>query len=183
MVPAGGAPAGAALPVAAAPQEEDHNNVYPSIRKLPLLGVTYADLYRRTKIDEVVFESLTQQYELAKVQEAKDTPSVKVLDNARVPEKKSFPPRLLIMAAGALFSFFLSAAWLWATAAWTEIDASDPRKVFGQELMAGLKGDFQKSRVWAGKSKGTPSWDLHTRPNDRELQHREPELNVAANDK
>lgn len=166
----------------AAPHD-DSNSVYPSIRKLPLLGVTYADLYRRTKIDEVVFESLTQEYELAKVQEAKDTPSVKVLDNARVPEKKSFPPRLLIMAAGALFSFFLSVAWLWATAAWTEIDASDPRKVFGRELMAGLKGHFRKSRVWPGKSKGTPSWDLHTRPDDRELQHREPELNVAANDK
>ena len=48
----------------------DDNSLYPSIRKLPLLGVTYADLYRRTKIEETVYELLTQQYELAKVQEA-----------------------------------------------------------------------------------------------------------------
>src|SRR5580700_1242907 len=51
------------------------NSLYPSIRKLPLLGVTYADLYRRTKIEETVYELLTQQYELAKVQEAKEIPS------------------------------------------------------------------------------------------------------------
>jgi uncharacterized protein involved in exopolysaccharide biosynthesis len=38
--------------------------LYPSIRKLPLLGVGYADLYRRTKVQEAVFETLTQQYEL-----------------------------------------------------------------------------------------------------------------------
>src|SRR5208283_5859115 len=43
-------------------------SLYPSIRQLPLLGVTYADLYRQTKIEETVFELLTQQYELAKVQ-------------------------------------------------------------------------------------------------------------------
>src|SRR5208337_696813 len=47
------------------------DSLYPSIRKLPLLGVTYADLYRRTKIEEAVFENLTRQYELAKVEEAK----------------------------------------------------------------------------------------------------------------
>jgi capsule polysaccharide export protein KpsE/RkpR len=33
----------------------DDNSLYPSIRKLPLLGVTYADLYRRTKIEETVY--------------------------------------------------------------------------------------------------------------------------------
>ena len=52
-------------------------SVFPSIRKLPLLGVTYADLYRQTKVQEAVYETLTQEYELAKVQEAKEIPTVK----------------------------------------------------------------------------------------------------------
>src|ERR1700730_320882 len=60
------------------------DSLYPSIRKLPLLGVAYADLYRRTSVQEAVFEALTQQYELAKVQEAKETPDVKVLEDPRV---------------------------------------------------------------------------------------------------
>src|SRR5207249_1950491 len=54
------------------------DSLYPSIRKLPLLGVTYADLYRRTRVQEAVFESLTKEYELAKVQEVKEIPTVKV---------------------------------------------------------------------------------------------------------
>ena len=49
---------------------------FPPIRQLPLLGVAYADLYRREKTEEAVFETLTREYELAKVQEAKETPSV-----------------------------------------------------------------------------------------------------------
>src|SRR5207302_712190 len=55
---------------------------YPSIKRLPLLGVTYYDLYRRVKIQEAVFETLTKQYEVAKIQEAKEIPSVRVLDVA-----------------------------------------------------------------------------------------------------
>ena len=51
------------------------DSLYPSIRKLPLLGVTYADLYRKTRVQEAVFETLTQEYELAKVQEAKEIPT------------------------------------------------------------------------------------------------------------
>src|SRR5262249_31591305 len=47
---------------------------FPTIRNLPLLGAKYADHYRRAKIQETVFELLTEQYELAKVEEAKETP-------------------------------------------------------------------------------------------------------------
>ena len=70
---------------------------YPSMRKLPLLGAKYFDLYRESKIQENLYQLLTQQYELAKVEEAKSIPSVKVLDAAVVPTKKSYPPRTLIV--------------------------------------------------------------------------------------
>lgn len=110
------------------------DTVYPSIRKLPLLGVAYADLYRRTKVQEAVFEGLTQQYELAKVQEAKETPSVKVLDEARVPEKKSFPPRLLIVFLCTLLVFAGAAVFTLGQARWSEIDPQDPGKLFAMEV-------------------------------------------------
>ena len=63
---------------------------YPTLKNLPLLAVNYTDLYRRMQIQEAVYETLTQQFELAKVQEAKETPSVKVLDAASVPRKNLF---------------------------------------------------------------------------------------------
>lgn len=115
---------------------------YPSIRKLPLLGVTYADLYRQTKIQEKVYELLTQQYELAKVQEAKEIPSVKVLDAAVVPTKKSFPPRLLLTAIAGLLSLLASCAWLFAKRFWNGMDPQDPGRNFVLEIGTALRADL-----------------------------------------
>jgi capsule polysaccharide export protein KpsE/RkpR len=109
-------------------------SVFPSIRKLPLLGVTYADLYRQTKVQEAVYQTLTQQYELAKVEEAKEIPTVKVLDSADIPEKKSFPPRLLIMILGTALAFSLAITCVFAGAAWKATDASDPRKMLARDV-------------------------------------------------
>jgi uncharacterized protein involved in exopolysaccharide biosynthesis len=107
---------------------------YPSIRELPLLGVTWADLYRNSKIQETVFEVLTQQYELAKVDEAKETPSVKVLDPPVVPERKSFPPKgLITLFVGFLF-LGVAVIGLFFQSQWNETDANDPGKQFAQEV-------------------------------------------------
>jgi uncharacterized protein involved in exopolysaccharide biosynthesis len=114
------------------------DSLYPSIRKLPLLGVTYGDLYRQTKIQEVVYETLTQQYELAKVQEAKETPSVKVLDPARVPERKSFPPRLLIMFLCTFLAMAGSAVWVLGRERWEETDPKNPGKALATDVFQTL---------------------------------------------
>ena len=116
--------------------------LYPSIRKLPLLGVTYSDLYRRTKIQETLFELLTQQCELAKVQEAKETPSVKVLDEPFVPERKSFPPRMLIMFLFTLFALMISAIWILGRATWEELDPQHPGKLLAQDTFNTIKTDL-----------------------------------------
>jgi uncharacterized protein involved in exopolysaccharide biosynthesis len=128
---------------------------YPTIKSLPLLGAKYADFYRRAKIQETVFELLTGQYELAKVQEAKETPSVKVLDPARVPEKKSFPPRLVIMVLGTFLALALSVVWVLGSTRWEEVDPLDPRKVFTQEVVGTLKARMPwASRNGAGAESG-----------------------------
>jgi uncharacterized protein involved in exopolysaccharide biosynthesis len=113
----------------------DLGALYPSIRKLPLLGVSYADLYRRMKIQEAVYETLTREYELAKVEEVKETPSVQVLDPADVPERKSSPHRLIIMLVGTVLSFALGVAWVIGSAHWEEIEPGDPRKALVQEVL------------------------------------------------
>lgn len=112
---------------------------YPTIRSLPLLGAKYADYYRRAKIQETVFELLTEQYELAKIEEAKETPSVKVLDPAQVPEKKSFPPRLLIIFLGAFLVFSMSVVWVLGAEQWRVANPDDPRKILAKEVVATLQ--------------------------------------------
>jgi uncharacterized protein involved in exopolysaccharide biosynthesis len=113
--------------------------VYPSIRKLPLLGVTYADLFRHTKVEEAVFETLTQQYELAKVQEAKEVPSVKVLDPADVPEKKVFPPRTLLVLTGTFLALGLGVLWVLLSDRWAKTDPQDPGKLRVLEVVSSVK--------------------------------------------
>ena len=125
---------------------------FPSIRELPLLGVTYADLYRQTKVQEAVFETLTQQNELAKVQEAKETPSVKVIDPAEVAERRSYPPRLLITILGTCLSVAGAMSWIFLASNWREIDTQDPRKILAREVFQTAKvGMFRRSQNGSGR--------------------------------
>ena len=130
------------------------DSIYPSIRKLPLLGVMYADLYRRTKIQEVVLETLTKECEMAKVQEAKEIPTVKVLDVANIPDKKAFPPRLLIMFLGTLLGSCFGVLFVLGSASWNAVDPEDPRKRFAKEVWLDLKAYTPwASRNGAGTAK------------------------------
>ncbi len=143
-----------------------NTSMYPSIRKLPILGVRYADLYRNTKVEEATFETLTAEYELAKVQEVKETPSVKVLDPPSYPEKKSFPPRMLIVFLGSLAAMALGVFWILGTASWTEIDAGDPRKALILEISHTTRAHLP----W-GSSNGTGN--TQSEQEQQEILHRE----------
>jgi capsule polysaccharide export protein KpsE/RkpR len=120
--------------------------LYPSIRKLPLLGVEWADLFRRMKIQETVYELLNQQYELARIQEAKEIPRLNVIDPANLPEKKSWPPRTLLVAGLCIFSLVGAAVWIVGASRWEQIDNQDPRK----QLMVNIFESVSMSmhRVW-----------------------------------
>jgi uncharacterized protein involved in exopolysaccharide biosynthesis len=145
---------------ASAPQGQDA--LFPSIRRLPILGVTYADLYRRTRVQEAVFETLTKEYEMAKVQEVKEIPTVKVLDYPNIPEKRSFPPRLLILFLGMTLSFAAATTWVFGKTTWDQADSNDPRKQLAQEVFTTVKAaiphfsqngkgevtNAEKSRPW-----------------------------------
>lgn len=83
-----------------------------SFERAPSLGLSYARLTRDLMIREKVFELLTQQYELAKIQEAQEDISFQVLDPAIAPEKKSGPKRtrnvLLALLASTILGVLLT---------------------------------------------------------------------------
>ena len=91
---------------------------YPSLRQLPRLGSPYADLYRNLKINETVYEVLTQEYEVTRLQEARELPRVIVVDAPAPAEKRSGPPRLLIVLGGVLLSLAIGATCACAREAW-----------------------------------------------------------------
>lgn len=111
-----------------------------SMRTLPALGSRYADLYRETKILETVYEFLTQQFELAKIQEAKELPTVRVMDPALPPERKSGPLRVLLMGASVVVSLSLACSWLAGKTAWARIPLRDPRRLLLEEIKADIRG-------------------------------------------
>jgi uncharacterized protein involved in exopolysaccharide biosynthesis len=141
-------------------ESKEEGALYPSIRRLPVLGVTYADLFLQTKIQATVYELLTQQYETAKVQEAKEIPSVKVLDVAIVPTKKSFPPRTLITILGTMLSLAVAMSWVVAKTRWDAVDPSHPRKVFAAEVLTTMRSNLPHfSRNGTGAdSNGNSRW-------------------------
>jgi capsule polysaccharide export protein KpsE/RkpR len=136
--------------------ETGPDQLYPTIRQLPLLGVAWADLYREAKVQEAVFEILTKQYELAKVQEAKEIPSIKVLDNAAVPQKKSFPPRTTITIIGTFFTFMFAVVWTLGSALWKTIDPASEEKILATRIWKSITSPARKvfhSTKW-GRSIG-----------------------------
>jgi capsule polysaccharide export protein KpsE/RkpR len=116
---------------------------YPSIRKLPLLGVEWADLYRRVKVHETVWELLNQQYELARIREAKEIPTVNVVDPANIPEKKSFPPRFPITAVLTMLIVLGTAAYIIGARWWDDLGPEDSRRLFASSIQHDVHARFR----------------------------------------
>jgi len=151
---------------ASASKDLDPNDIYPAIRKLPLLGVKWADLYLQNKIQEKVYELLTAQYEVSKIEEAKETPSVQVYDLADIPEKKSWPPRLLLMALGAGLSFCIGVGLILGERAWRGLDFQDPRKEFVQRVARDVRFSGLSFAARVSKRFGRHSLHSSERDND-----------------
>ncbi len=67
--------------------------------QIPDVYAELANLMKNVEIHQAIYEFLLQQYEQAKIEEAKDTPTVQFLDRATPSEKKSFPKRGKIVIA------------------------------------------------------------------------------------
>ncbi|HEV2989502.1 MAG TPA: Wzz/FepE/Etk N-terminal domain-containing protein [Candidatus Angelobacter sp.] len=119
---------------------------YPSMRTLPALGYHYLDLYRRAKIQETLYEFLTQQYELARVQEAKELPIVRVLDDGNYPEKKVSPIRSLIVGLSVFVAFVLACSWVVAKHNWEQLSPRDSRRVLVAEASTEVRALMRK--IW-----------------------------------
>jgi len=82
------------------------------LARLPGLKNEGARLALDAEIQRRVFTMLTGQYEDARVQEMRDTPTITVLDRATPPELKSRPKRSVIVLISTLVALLLSAGWV-----------------------------------------------------------------------
>jgi uncharacterized protein involved in exopolysaccharide biosynthesis len=80
-----------------------------SSERVPAIGMEYLRKLRQLKYNETLYELLVKQYELAKLDEARDAVVIQVIDQAVPPERKSRPKRALIVLLSTGMALFLSA--------------------------------------------------------------------------
>jgi tyrosine-protein kinase Etk/Wzc len=88
--------------------DRPHDDLFLPLHSLPDIGIQYARLYRDVLLQEKLMEFLLPQYEQAKIQEAKDMPTVQVLDEAVIPIKRIKPKRAFFVLLWAAISLFVS---------------------------------------------------------------------------
>ena len=91
----------------------DRQDLFLRLDEVPGLGLQYVRLYREVLLQEKIMEFLLPQYEQAKIQEAKDTPTVQVLDEAVKPIRKHRPKRAMIVVFFGFLSFVFSAMYIY----------------------------------------------------------------------
>jgi uncharacterized protein involved in exopolysaccharide biosynthesis len=103
-----------------------HDPLMPTGR-MAQIGTDYAKQLRDLKFNEVLYGLLLQQYEAAKLDEAKDATTIQVIDRAVPPEKKVKPQRAMMIILGGIIGFFLSifAAFLMEYRERANVDPTD----------------------------------------------------------
>jgi uncharacterized protein involved in exopolysaccharide biosynthesis len=84
---------------------------------VPTASLEYVRRVRDVKYYDTIFNILAQQFELAKLDEAKEGALIQVVDPAHPPDRKSSPKRMMIMMAGTFFGFVIGTLFaIWQTA-------------------------------------------------------------------
>src|SRR6266851_4249119 len=108
---------------------------------VPEAGLDYVRKLRDMKYNETIFELLAKQFEIAKIDEARQGSVVQLVDKAIPPDKKSSPKRLLIVACSAIAGFVLAIFWVLFSEA-LRLARKDPRQ---REQLNTLTRSFGRS--------------------------------------
>lgn len=103
--------------------------------KVPAAELEYTRKVRQLRYHEALFEMLSKQYEVARIDEAKSPPLIQVVDRAIVMDKRAWPPRTLLILISGLLAFFLSSVYVLAQNTWGQI-ASEPENAKQLAILA-----------------------------------------------
>lgn len=101
---------------------DNNNSDQLPFTDVPEVGLRLAELTRELKVQETVWTLLNQQYYQEKIEEARNTPTVQVLDVATPPIRKSWPKRSILVLISGLFSFIISVFWAFGKEYFVRID-------------------------------------------------------------
>jgi len=87
---------------------KNDNNILPKFSEVPDLSIKLMRLQREVEIQSALYLFLSEKYEASKIQEARDTPTIQILDDANLPVKRYQPKRTLMVIGYSLIAFVLS---------------------------------------------------------------------------
>lgn len=94
---------------------------------IPEAGIEYIRKLRDVKYYETIAELIAKQFEMAKLDEAREGAIIQVSDVAVPPDKKSSPHRSLLVVLMTLIAFVIAVLWALSAARWRQT-LSDPVK-------------------------------------------------------
>jgi tyrosine-protein kinase Etk/Wzc len=125
-------------------------NIQIPTGRFPELGLEYLRRFREVKYREAVFELMARQFEMAKLDEARNALVIEVLDKASIPEKRSWPKRWMIISGGTLLGLMFGIVIIFVREAYRALKA-DPEAAAKIGL---LRQHLQALRVGRSGSSG-----------------------------
>jgi len=121
---------------------ENKKEFYIPFADVPGVGLELANLLRDVKVQETVWQLLNQQYYHAKIQEARDTPTIQVLDEAVPPEMRSKPKRKILIFVGSFLALLFSIFFAFTAEFFERLktDSSSSQKT--EEIIGNLQSDW-----------------------------------------
>ena len=122
---------------------EEQKDYFIPFADVPEVGSRLAEFLRDVKVQETVWQLLNQQFYSAKIQEARDTPTIQVLDAAVSPERRTRPKRKLLVVVTSFLTLVFSVFWAFCL---EYVERNKENKDF--QKMSGmveeLKADYNK---------------------------------------
>jgi tyrosine-protein kinase Etk/Wzc len=125
-------------------EQKPDSEFYLPFAQVPEVGLQLAELMREEKVQETVWELLNQQYYQAKIQEARDTPTVQALDQAVPPVYPSWPKKKLLVAVCGMLSIIFSIFWIFCQKYLAKLDANPKEKERLVRIAQELGGDIKR---------------------------------------
>lgn len=122
----------------------DTTDIYVPFTDVPEIAVRMAELKRNVRVQETIWELLNQQYYQAKIEEARNTPSVQVLDLAVPPPFRSAPQRKLIVISLTLLSCIFSIFYAFTDHYINNLDPESEQKRKITTVSDTLSGDYRQ---------------------------------------
>lgn len=119
--------------------------ILPPLADVPELGLQFARHLREVRVQKTLYELLIEQYELAKIEEAKTIPTVQVLDRAIPPERKYKPKRSLIVIFSALSTTMIFVVFILVIERIRLLQVEEPERYANlAKVLPGMKAPKEK---------------------------------------